>query len=238
MTVSVTASGHIFLDRTCDPEQIVSIIASSDYGEEFCVAADFSPDFVAALMRAGFLVMSTSLSGEDPPETVLLPKHHLTRTILRFPKLHISMSVRRLLDRYQLRFDTDFDAIVENCVAVHGSAWLTPKLRAVIREIRRTNTDVYPCSFALYRDGVLRAGEFGVLCGGVYTSYSGYFDENSAGRVQMILTARFLSNNGFAFWDLGMPLPYKFTLGAENVNLSTFLELFRAGRLGFGIRQL
>jgi hypothetical protein len=50
------------------------------YNEDFCLALDFEPGFVARLMAAGFLVMSTVLPGEEPEEpdtTILLPKHHL-----------------------------------------------------------------------------------------------------------------------------------------------------------------
>ena len=83
-----------------------------------------------------------------------------------------------------------------------------------------------PVSFALYREGVLAAGEFGMAAGRVYKSYSGYFKEKNAGTVQMILTSRWLEENGFAFWDLGMPLPYKLTLGAREISRGTFIKAF------------
>jgi Leu/Phe-tRNA-protein transferase len=62
----------------------------------------------------------------------------------------------------------------------------------------------------------------------VYTSYSGYRDEDSAGTVQMLLTGRYLRDRGFAFWDLGMPLDYKDRLGAKNLSPEEFVELFRS----------
>jgi Leu/Phe-tRNA-protein transferase len=82
-------------------------------------------------------------------------------------------------------------------------------------------------AFGLYREGRLVAGEFGVAAGRVYTSYSGYRDEDSAGTVQMILAGRLLQDLGFAFWDLGMLLPYKERLGAQALERRRFLELFR-----------
>jgi Leu/Phe-tRNA-protein transferase len=89
------------------------------------------------------------------------------------------------------------------------------------------NTGVKPAAFGLYRDGELVAGEFGVVSGRVYTSYSGYKDEDSAGTVQLALTGRYLRDTGFAFWDLGMPLDYKDRLGARNISPRLFVELFR-----------
>jgi Leu/Phe-tRNA-protein transferase len=184
---------------------------------------------------------------------ILLPQLHLTRSALLFPELHVKKSIRGKLSRYELRVDgrpvenltsmedlftlswspaSDFDTIMERCVAVHDDAWLTSPLRNVLRAIRaRPWLPVRPLSFGLYRDGELRAGEFGVLAGRVYTSYSGYYDEDNAGSVQMILTARFLEALGAPFWDLGMPLNYKTGLGAQNIDTARFVELFRQGQV-------
>jgi Leu/Phe-tRNA-protein transferase len=224
------------------------------YSEEFCIALNFRADFVARLMQAGFLVMSLRLPGDeeaaasdeaaDSPETaasseatasggyfVLLPKLHLTRSVLFFDQLHIKKSIERYLYRFELCFDADFDYIVHRCIAVHGDEWLTPPLVDAIKTIRQNRPHgVYPASFALYREGKLVAGEFGVISGRVYTSYSGYYDENNAGTVQLILTARYLEEHGFAFFDLGMPLQYKTDLGAADVSPQEFVDLFRAAR--------
>jgi Leu/Phe-tRNA-protein transferase len=117
-------------------------------------------------------------------------------------------------------------------VAVHDDDWLTAPLRKVLREIRaRPWLPVRPLSFGVYRDGALRAGEFGVLAGKVYTSYSGYYDEDNAGSVQMILTAKYLEKLGAPFWDLGMPLDYKTGLGAQNLDPFQFVQLFRRGQV-------
>ena len=66
--------------------------------------------------------------------------------------------------------------------------------------------------------------------GRVYTSYSGYYEEDNAGTVQMILMAQRLEELGFDFLDFGMPLDYKTALGAKNIEPRHFVELFRAAR--------
>jgi Leu/Phe-tRNA-protein transferase len=189
-------------------------------------------------MAAGFLIMSAPLfppddedgggGQEDAEQFLLLPKLHLTRSVLFWDDLRETKSARRMLKRYELRYDRDFDLVLENCVRVHGDDWLTRPLRESIRRIREIpDCPVRPVSFGVYRDGELKAGEFGVICGRVYTSYSGYRDEDSAGTVQMLLTGRYLRDRGFAFWDLGMPLDYKDRLGAKNLSPAEFVELFR-----------
>jgi Leu/Phe-tRNA-protein transferase len=226
-----TASGHIFISPQDDPHWIIDALMETGYEEEECLALDFDPGFAAGLMAEGFLLMSGPARAEDSIVIALIPKHHVQRSVLFFEDLHQSRSIARFLPRYELRADVDFDRIIEKCVATHGDGWLTAPLVDLIRTIKaRRDPRVQPFSFGLYREGELRAGEFGVISGRVYTSYSGYHEESSAGSVQMILTARWLQDRGFAFWDLGMPLDYKKKLGAKLLPTEEFIRLFRAAR--------
>ena len=237
-------SGHVFIDPNDDCDRVVDSLLKTDYCEEFCLARDFDEDFVRRLMEAGFLVMSTELKDEadndkdsennssnEQPVFILLPKLHLVRSALFFPELHIKKSIRRFLPRYELKIDTDFDIILDKCVQIHGSAWLTPPLVKILKNLRKQNQlRIKPVSFALYREGELKAGEIGVVMGRVYTSYSGYYEEANAGTVQMILMTKWLEATGFDFLDFGMPLDYKTDLGAQDISPQRFVELFRAAR--------
>jgi Leu/Phe-tRNA-protein transferase len=243
MYLNYTLSGLILISPQDDCEAVVDAMILTDYNEDFCIAKDFSPAFVANLMEAGFLVMSMNLTEEEPEEEpfyILLPKLHLVRSALFFENLHIKKSILRFLKRYELRADADFDLVIDRCVGKHGGDWLTPPLVESIKTIRQRagksplesgrlvpQPYAYPASFALYRGEKLVAGEFGVICGKVYTSYSGFYEENNAGTVQLILTARFLQEQGFLFFDLGMPLEYKNELGAEDISAEVFVNLFR-----------
>jgi Leu/Phe-tRNA-protein transferase len=246
MYLHFTETGFLVILPRDNPRQIVDAMLEIGYNEEFCVSLDFSPDFIARLMAAGFLVMSAKFVNapdEDAPEAagqyILLPKLHLTRSALFFDRLHIKKSIKRFLNRYELRYDADFDFIVNRCQEIHGDDWLTGPLVSAIKNIRQNRLHrVYPVSFALYRNDKLVAGEFGVRVGKVYTSYSGYYDESNAGTVQLILTALWLRENGFAFFDLGMPMEYKTDLGATDISPEDFVALFRSaqGRIDKGMQ--
>jgi Leu/Phe-tRNA-protein transferase len=232
----LTQDGLIFLGPEDDCDTVVDIMLDTDYSEEFCVAVDWDPAFIARLMKAGFLVMSEQILVEDEDgkimkKTIVLPKLHLVRSALFFHELHIKKSVNRFLNRYELAFDGDFETIVQKCVAVHGDYWLTPALLEALYTIRSCrHSPVRPVSFGVYRDGKLIAGEFGVVSGRVYTSYSGYHDEDNSGTVQMILMVRYLEKAGYDFLDFGMPLDYKTDLGARDISPENFVELFRAAQ--------
>jgi Leu/Phe-tRNA-protein transferase len=192
--------------------------------------------------------MSATLEADEENPTsidIILPKLHLERSALFFKNLHVKRSIRPFLPRYELRFDTDFKTIVNKCIQTHGEVWLTPSLIQSVFSIRDQNISLLeqnqlilsptafplPVSFSLYRDGKLKAGEFGVICGRVYTSYSGFKEEDNAGTVQMILMTHALEEAGFDFLDFGMPLDYKTDLGAQNISPEHFVALFRSAQL-------
>ena len=227
-----------------DCDLVVDAMLAAGYDQEFCIGLDWSPLFISRLMKAGFLVMSETLTDEDEmgklKQDIVLPKLHLVRSALFFQNLHIKRSIKPFLSRYELRFDPDFETIVNKCLATHGQGWLTPSLVRslfLLREQPGRESPLLvptefprPVSFGLYRNGELRAGELGVICGRVYTSYSGYKEENNAGTVQMILMAQALEEAGFAFLDFGMPLDYKTDLGARDITPEEFVGLFRAAQ--------
>lgn len=244
-------SGHILIDPEDDCDGVVDAMLETEYSGEFCFGLfnneepDLNAEFFNRLMEAGFLVMSAELqdneaADSDPgdgdpsgivPFYIVLPKLHLVRSALFFPDLHVKRSIRPFLPRYELRFDADFDTILDKCLQIHGGAWLTPPLVEAIKTLReRKDLAARPVSFALYRDGDLKAGEIGVAMGRVYTSYSGFHGEDNAGTVQMIKMAEWMRDSGFDFLDFGMPLDYKTDLGAKNIMPRRFVELFRSAR--------
>ncbi|MCL2479840.1 MAG: GNAT family N-acetyltransferase [Treponema sp.] len=230
-SLKIFPDGFVFLDTSDDCRAAAFALEALGYSEDFCLAVDFDPLFIARLMASGFLVMSclleNPLSNSSTDRYILLPKHHLIRSCLFYPELHIKKSIKRFLPKYELVYDADFDFVLDKCIETHGKDWLTDPLVTAIREIRANpEMPAKPVSFSLYREGRPVAGEFGIIAGSVYTSYSGYYEEDNAGTVQMLLTAGFLEKNGFTFWDLGMPLDYKKTLGAREISRKEFMELF------------
>ena len=72
--------------------------------------------------------------------------------------------------------------------------------------------------------GALAGGELGYSVGGIYSSLTGFSNENNAGSVQLGALGKLLMECGFRYWDLGMGMEYKTKLGAEMMRRSDFLE--------------
>jgi len=196
---------------------------------EFCASGSFDPDFIAGLVREGFIPMAMDL---DDGREFLLPKLHLIRAILDPAEARITRSARRQARGLTLSTMRAFDEVLSSCVESHGEGWLRPPLVATFRELasRGRVGGVGLVSFELWRGEVLVAGEFGALVGACYTSWSGFKKENGVGTVQLAALARALSRAGVRLWDLGMPLPYKERLGARDLSRSEFLTAFREAR--------
>ena len=72
--------------------------------------------------------------------------------------------------------------------------------------------------------GALAGGELGYSVGGIYSSLTGFSNEDNAGSVQLGALGKLLMECGFKYWDLGMGMEYKTQLGAEMMRRSDFLD--------------
>ena len=217
----------LLLDTPATRERAVQI--AHEYRGKFCWSTNFSPNFLAGLIRQGYLPMAEELA-HGPARYILLPKLHQERCILRFDALHVQRSVRKRAKRFEVSCDTCFERVVTLCKQQHGENWLYPPIVEAFKAIATagaTGIDgVRMHSFEVWdkASGALVAGEIGYSLGGCYTSLSGFFTVDSAGSVQCVATARLLQQAGASFWDLGMALEYKRRMGAKCIPRAEFLH--------------
>ena len=69
-------------------------------------------------------------------------------------------------------------------------------------------------SVELWNGDELVAGELGFITHNAYASLCGFHIEDNSGTVQMAALGTWLKENGFAYWDLGMEMDYKYVYGA------------------------
>ena len=96
--------------------------------------ADLRPGTLLAAYRAGLFPMGLGRAGKGPmgwwsPDP---------RGILPLDGLRVSRSLRRSLGRFELRVDTDFDAVVAGCAdPSRPGRWITPAVAAAYGELHR-----------------------------------------------------------------------------------------------------
>ncbi|MDR2491486.1 MAG: leucyl/phenylalanyl-tRNA--protein transferase [Spirochaetaceae bacterium] len=88
------------------------------------------------------------------------------RFVLYPSGLHVSKSMRKILrqERFDIRFDTAFDAVIANCAEIKrsrdGGTWITADMRAAYRTMHRIG---YAHSAEAFFNGELAGGCYGIL---------------------------------------------------------------------------
>ncbi len=194
--------------------------------EEFAISQRFDREFFVAVCRHGFLPMAAQT---DTDTFWFLVKCHRQREVLDFPNLHISRSTRRAARGKTITINGNFPAVIDGITAAHEQSWLLPPYVELLFDLyAHPEPGFSVCSFEVYDEETLVAGEVGYQCGSVYTSLSGFYTASGAGMVQLCATARLLESAEVAFWDLGMVVPYKEQIGARRLDRYRFLERFCA----------
>lgn len=200
--------------------------------EDFYVSRHFDPVLLAHLMYEGFLPIASEYRGE----CFLIPKLHRKRCILVIENPeHVPKSVKKRGKKYKLELNQAFDEVVKGCHDQHGVSWLYPPIVEGFRaqyEAGQHGIEIYPDRHVRFysvelvdvETNTVAAGELGYTVGRTYTSLTGFSRVSGAGTVQLHALGRLLYLGGFLMWDLGMSMPYKLSLGAEDVERDVFLD--------------
>lgn len=179
----------------------------------------FSVPLIREAFYKGFYPMSVSIEGLH----FLSIRYHNKKCLITPETFRIPHNIRKLIEKkfgdYTLTFNKAFSQCVEAIRTAYPENWLFDELVEAFTEIhenpdKRVSVD----SVEIWHDGKLVAGEIGFITGNSYASLSGFHRENDIGNVQMALLGRYLFDNGFAYWDLGMSIPYKYRYGAFDNN--------------------
>ena len=177
----------------------------SHYHDDFYIAKSFDPRLIAQLMCEGFLPIAGS-------SRYLLPKLHLERCVLQLrpdSNLHISKSTRKKSKRFCLSINEAFDDVITGCHKQHGVNWLFPPIVSAFRALQKESVEslggceaklvendsyqpsgtipVRCYSIEIWNETTreLAGGELGYTVGGIYTSLTGFSNEDAAGSVQL-----------------------------------------------------
>ncbi|MEE0892908.1 MAG: hypothetical protein UIT85_02640 [Treponema sp.] len=184
---------------------------------EESIAKKFDVNLIRNAISLGLYPMSAKI------DSLFFPtfKYHLSKCIITFDKLHISRNVKKYITKYfsdyTIAFNRDFSQTISKLQAAYEDTWLCDDLCRVFEEINsRPNETTAVDSVEIWHNGKIVAGEIGFRTGTAYASLSGFHTEDNIGHVQMAVLGLWLRENGFAFWDLGMSLPYKYRYGAAD----------------------
>lgn len=151
---------------------------------------------------------------------VLSVRHHFEKLIITPETMHITKKLNGWINSkfkdYTLTFNRDFDQVIAKLLEAYPETWICPELVEHFKIIHQNpRNGVSVDTVEIWHNGTLVAGELGFITKNAYASLSGFHCEDDIGTVQMCVLGKYLFDNGFAYWDLGMSLPYKYRFGAK-----------------------
>ena len=152
-------------------------------------------------------------------------RHHDKKMIVDFKRFKYPKKTRRYVRQtfadYTLTFNRNFDLCAEQIIKHYEAegTWLVPPLLDTFRSIHNNpDSEVSVDSVELWHGDELVAGELGFITHNAYASLCGFHTENNSGTIQMATLGTWLKENGFAYWDLGMEMSYKYVYGATSMS--------------------
>jgi leucyl/phenylalanyl-tRNA--protein transferase len=128
------------------------------------VSREFDEGLVLAAYRSGVFPMPTRrhLMGWYSP---------VLRAVLPLDGLRVTRSLRKMIKRYEIRVDCDFDAVLEGCAdPSREGSWIDADIKALYRGLHRDG-HVHSVE-AWTASGELAGGLYGVSLGGLFAGES------------------------------------------------------------------
>jgi Leu/Phe-tRNA-protein transferase len=202
----------------------------------YYVSDNFAENFYIDLALAGFI----SVWNKNDDMEYLLPEIQFEYAILDFKNLHISKKVQKLLNqnhKYRFIINENLSTILKKLDRYHDESWINGKYKQLIINLdkQQYKTSKFKLQYFAIEDTNTKeivAGEIGYTTNNsIYTSLSGFSSKekiyNNYGTLQLVLTAKYLEQNNYKFWNLGHPyMQYKIDLGATILSRDKFLKKF------------
>lgn len=172
---------------------------------------DITPDILLRAYSIGLFPMAES--GSDPNLFWVDPEE---RGIFPLDELVVSRSLAKTVrsDRYEIRVDTDYEAVIEGCAAAtpgREGTWINTRIRKLYRalfDMGRVHT------IETWADGELVGGLYGVTLGGAFFGESMFHRARDASKVALVHLVARLRAGGFRLLDTQFVTDHLARLGA------------------------
>lgn len=181
-----------------------------------------TPQILLRAYSIGLFPMAESAEEEqlfwvDPQERAIFP----------LDAFKVSRSLAKTLrsERFEVRIDTDFDAIIDACAASaprRENTWINGEIRRLYRELFELG---FVHTVECWRDGALVGGLYGVAMRAAFFGESMFHRETDASKVALSHLVARLRRSGFRLLDTQFMTSHLASLGAVEVSRDTYHEL-------------
>jgi leucyl/phenylalanyl-tRNA--protein transferase len=146
------------------------------------------------------------------------------RGVIPLTGVRSTRSLRRSIRRYDVRIDTQFDLVVEECADPRrAGGWITDDIRAAYRRLHELG---WAHSVEAWDDDGLAGGLYGVAIGGLFAGESMFHHRTDASKVALLALVGVLAADGepARLLDVQWATDHLRTLGAVEVPRAEYLD--------------
>ena len=184
------------------------------------VGGDLSPERLLLAYKSGIFPWYS----DDDPILWFSPD---PRLIFELKKYKPGRSLKKLLNsgKYEVRIDTDFDAVINSCATVsrdgQSGTWITDEMIKAYTKIFEMG---FAHSFETYFNGEIVGGLYGVSLGGAFFGESMFHYEKDASKVAFHFLVLKCIESNFDFIDSQVPTEHMKQLGCIQISRNNFLK--------------
>ena len=181
---------------------------------------EITPQLLLRAYSIGMFPMAESAS--DPNIFWVDPDY---RGVFPLERLSISRSLAKRIrsERFEIRIDNDFDAVIEGCAATakgRHDTWINVRIRKLYRDLfimgHVHTVETYD------QDGALAGGLYGVQIGGAFFGESMFHRRTDASKIALAHLVARLRFAGFALLDTQFVTPHLASLGAIEISRAEY----------------
>lgn len=188
-------------------------------------ALELTADLIIRAYQAGIFPMAES---EDDDDVFWVSPEQ--RGIIPLDGFKISKSLRKRLKQnpFEIRVDSDFQAVIDGCAHVgsdRDSTWINPTIRRLYGELFQRG---YCHTVECWQDGELVGGLYGLAIGGAFFGESMFHRRTDASKVALAHLVDRLNAGGFVLLDTQFLTDHLASLGGIEVPRETYEQMLSA----------
>jgi leucyl/phenylalanyl-tRNA--protein transferase len=186
------------------------------------LALDITPQVLLKAYACGIFPMAES--ADDPGLFWIEPER---RGIIPLDAFHVSRRLARTIrqQRFDIRIDTDFEAVVDGCAAPgrgRQRTWINARIRRLYRELFALG---HCHTVEAWQDGKLAGGLYGVSIGAAFFGESMFARVDDASKVALVHLVERLRAGGYKLLDAQFITDHLRRFGAVEVNRRAYQKL-------------
>ncbi len=146
-----------------------------------------------------------------------------------FPQdLKISRSLKKMLKKFEVSFDRDFERVIKMCASVkrkgQEGTWITPEMVDAYIRLHKLG---YAHSVEVYLNGELVGGLYGVSIGRTFFGESMFHTVSNASKVGFVHLVERLKSWNFDIIDCQQSTQHMARFGAVDISRKKFLDILK-----------